>query len=175
MEFIEFIHGALALVVSAFAFAYLFFGLLFIKDDGFLNKDIKTGLSTAVVAIFLVWFYFYGHQKLDQTPWTYDYYATEYIECLHDNNMTNGRTTSMRRGYINEDLYYQYMVKLNSGGYVVNKVKAKDATVYYTDEESKVEWYHASRGWLWFTENKNIQKVYIPEGSISDSFGIDLE
>lgn len=125
--------------------------------------------------VFMIAFGIYGSIKAGKQEWEYEHYSTEYIECLQDNNMINGRRVSVRSGYIGEDLYYQYMVKLRNGGYVANRIKAREATVYYSEDEPRVEWYTMSRKWLFFGEEKNVQRLYIPEGSISDTYNIDLE
>lgn len=93
---------------------------------------------------------------------------------MGDSNLTSG-TFYLRRGNINEDLYYQYMVKLSSGGFVANKVKASNTTLYYDTDNYRVEWYTRSKKWLYFEIEETANKIYIPEGSITDQYSIDLE
>lgn len=101
-------------------------------------------------------------------------YFTESIIALNDNYITSGRFY-LRSGYINEDLYYQYLVKQSGGGYVTDKVKASNATLYYTDWNYRVEWYTRSKKWLYFEYKETFVKIYIPEGSISDNYSVDLK
>ena len=80
----------------------------------------------------------------------------------------------MRRGYIEESLYYQYMVQLNNGGFVANKVNSANATLFYTEDNYRIEWYIKTKSWLYWKEERVYNKIYIPEGSITDDYSIDL-
>ena len=75
---------------------------------------------------------------------------------------------------MDEEMYYQYLMKWN-GGYKLNQVKASNARIYEADNNYRVEWYKGYRSWLWFSETTKIQKIYVPNGSIQESFTIDLE
>ena len=88
--------------------------------------------------------------------------------------MVNGKFY-LRHGHIEENLYYQYMVKLNKSGFIANKVKADNAMLYYSDDNFRVEWYAKERHWLWFQQKETYNKIYIPEGSISEEYSIDLK
>lgn len=102
-------------------------------------------------------------------------HSIERIAALNDGNLMHGRIYA-RRGYIGEDLYYQYMVKLSDGGYKANKVSANRATVYYADDENyRVEWYTKRKEYWYLSEVVTYWKIYIPEGSIAEDFSVDLE
>ena len=113
--------------------------------------------------------------KVHNAKWEYPDkpYATERIVSLNDSNMVQGKTY-LRKGYVNEYLYYQYMVALNGGGYKANKVKSNDTTIYYDTNNYRVEWCEKRRKWLWFYETQKYNKIYIPDGSIINDFNIDL-
>jgi hypothetical protein len=134
--------------------------------------------SFAFVIIFLMSFAFevYGNGHLNNIPWEEPEkpQAVEKIVSLSDNNLMSGKLY-LRRGYIEQDLWYQYMVKLNDGGFVANKVKSTDTTLYYSDGDYRVEWYTKERHWLWFYEKENYHKIFIPAGSITDEYSIDLK
>lgn len=117
-----------------------------------------------------------GSYKCEKAAWNYSDvpYSTEHITSLNDSNMVNGKFY-LRHGYIEENLYYQYMVKLNKGGFIANKVKADNAMLYYSDDNFRVEWYAKERHWLWFQQKETYNKIYIPEGSISEEYSIDLK
>lgn len=101
-------------------------------------------------------------------------YSIEYIEALSDSSMMNGRMY-VRSGYIEEQPYYQYMVKQSDGGFVYNRVKARTAKIYYTDDDNyRVEWYRRTKNFLFASQEEVLQKIYVPKGSIEDSFSIDL-
>ena len=128
----------------------------------------------AIIYIFLIGFFIIGENQLDKQPWNHETYATEHIVALQDNNQMNGRFYS-RRGYIGENLYYQYMVDIGNGGYKANKVKADTTTLYYDDYNCRVEWCKKERHWLYFSETEKYNKIYVPEGSITDDYMIDLQ
>ena len=127
-----------------------------------------------IFAVFVVSgvFYLYGINKLDNIPWKSELTATEKVIALNDGHNVNGRY--MRRSYISEELWYHYYVDIGDG-FVANKVKSDSSTLYYTENNYRVEWYKSYRNWLWFSEQKTIHKIYIPEGSIIDDFTLDLQ
>lgn len=139
------------------------------------DKAIGVGLTMVGLAAALLIFFIVGTCKCDKSPWVVadEPYSVESIVSLGDNNMTNGRYY-MRRGYIESDLYYQYMVDIGGGGFKANKVRSNNATLYYTDGDCRVEWYTRTKKWLYFTDEDVIQKIYIPEGSITDEYSVDL-
>lgn len=144
----------------------------------FINDDISTIITsiTMILTVVLVIFFFIGECKCSKAEWQYsdEPYSTQRIVSLNDNNLTQGRIY-MRRGYIEDDLYYQYMMRVSGGGFKANKVKASTATLYYSDGDYRVEWYKKTRNWLYFEEEGYYQKIYIPEGSITDEYSVDLE
>lgn len=81
----------------------------------------------------------------------------------------------MRRGYIEENLYYQYMVKISDDGMVPNKISAQNATIYYDESDPRVEWYKLERHWLYFKQTQTTFKIYIPKGSINEGYDVDLK
>lgn len=128
-----------------------------------------------VLLIVLFVFFMFGRTKCEKSKWIYSDtpYATERIVSLNDNNMMNGRIY-LRSGYIEEDLYYQYIVRLNNGGFVSNKVKSSNATLFYDTDNYRVEWYKKTRGWLYFKDEVTYVEIYIPEGSITIDYSVDL-
>lgn len=153
--------------------------ILFIIADTTYREDeclrcIKYMIILAIVYIVLTIFFIVGEVKLDKQPWNYSKpYATEKIVSLSDSNQLNG-SFHVRRGYIGEKLYYQYMVDLGQG-YKANKVCADNTTLYYDNKNCRVEWYEKERHWLYFSKTEKYHKIYIPEGSITDDYMIDLK
>lgn len=104
--------------------------------------------------------------------------SIEYIVALKDNSEINGKFSGGRyyiRGYINEKSYYSYMVKLNNGGMVANKVPSDSTIIYEVDENFRVEWWVKSKNWLGCKDEVYYWKIYIPKGSIITDYSIDLE
>lgn len=153
-------------------------GWLFVILAGDQLNRIHKHLESILFILFIVLivFAFVSPVIVDSQDWQYskEPYAIEHIVCLNDNNMVSGRMY-VKRGYFNEDLYYQYMVKLSSGGMVANKVRSTNTTIYYDSEDPRVEWYTKRKQWLWMYEEKTYHKLYVPEGTISDDFSIDLQ
>lgn len=163
------VHVVLIIVSMIFTLASL---IMYTIDE---EDDICT-LVSFIIATALFGFYMFGCKQLKETPWNYpdEPYAVEEIAALSDNNMTNGKFY-MRSGYIESDLYYQYIVELNSGGYKTKKIKADTATIFYDDDNCRVEWYEKTRSWLYWSESEVYKQVYIPEGSLTDTYSIDLQ
>lgn len=145
------------------------------EDEKGVDSSFKTFIISLLITIMSMVFFIFGCYKCEKSTWNYSDkpYSTEYIASLNDSNMVNGRFY-LRRGYIEENLYYQYMVKLN-GGFVANKVKSNNVTLYYSDDNFRVEWYEKERHWLWFQQKETYNKIYIPNGSISEEYSVDLE
>ena len=135
----------------------------------------SVALVSFLLLIVSVVFFFVGQIKCENSEWTIsdEPYAVESIVALNDNNMTNGRFY-LRRGYIEEDLYYQYIVKLNNGGFKANKVRASNTVLFYDEENYRVEWYKQTRSWLYFKDEKIYHEIYIPEGSLTSDYLVDL-
>lgn len=156
------------------SFLSIFF-LVVEEDEKGVDSSFKIFIISLLITIMSMVFLIFGGYKCEKSTWNYSDkpYSTEYIASLNDSNMVNGRFY-LRRGYIEENLYYQYMVKLN-GGFVANKVKSNNATLYYSDDNFRVEWYEKERHWLWFQQKETYNKIYIPNGSISEEYSVDLE
>lgn len=139
------------------------------------GEDILIVFISLIVCIVSTVFICVGIYKSDKAIWISDKesFTTEKIIALSDNNLTHGRLY-LRKGYLNESLYYQYMVDLGDGGMINNKVSAQTATIYYDDSNPRVEWYHREKHWLWFKYKSVCHKIYIPKGSVSEDFNIDL-
>lgn len=154
-----------------------FFVSLLTCVDNEKKAEIEINISSffLIGCVAIVLFLFVAECVLNTKNYQYEDapYSTQYIVALNDNSMIHGKFY-LRRGYIDEETYYQYLMKWN-GGYKLNKIKASSATVYESDDNYRVEWYEGKRSWLWFSDTTKIQKVYIPEGSIQESFNVDLE
>lgn len=149
-------------------------GLESLFDDD--DKCFWIGFVSFFACIALLAFFIIGRVQCEKSEWIVDDepFAVEKIVSLNDNNMTNGRFY-LRRGYIEEDLYYQYMVQLGNGGFKANKVKSDNATLFYDTGNYRVEWHKKTQKWLYFKNEVTYHEIYIPEGSITSDYSIDLE
>ena len=102
-------------------------------------------------------------------------YVTHEVMCLNDNSMMSGRFY-LRSGYIEEDLYYLYGYKTKSGGMKTQKVKAKNATVYFDDSaEPCVKWYTETKRFWFITSTSYSCDIYVPTDSLVADYTIDLQ
>lgn len=161
----------LIMVMSCATMILSFISSLFTEDE----NDYKAAVVSLLVCVISMVFFFVGTQKCGKAEWIIDDepYAVESIVALNDNNMTNGRIY-LRRGYIEEDLYYQYIVELRGGGFKANKVKSSNAVLFYDEDNYRVEWYKQTKGWLYFKQERIYHKIYIPEGSLTSDYLVDL-
>lgn len=148
------------------------------KEDK--NKNSKYASVWALICLISMIMIFFVGYKFDTKPYTYPKEPTsiEYINALSDNQEVNGRIRGSRyviRGYFNEKLYYSYMVDVGNGGKKANKVPSDETTVYETDKNYRVEWYTGHKEFLGLKGQKTYWKIYIPVGSITDDYSIDLE
>ena len=159
--------------MSGVMFAYyLVFSWACNWEQKYLKRMVISGIIFGVVLSFFICIC----KKLDNAPWQGEDkpVAVENIVALNDNNLVTGRYY-VHRGYIDQDLWYQYMVKLNDGGFVANKVSSKDTTLYHSDNNYRVEWYTKKKHWLCFSREENYHKIFIPQGSITDDYSVDLK
>lgn len=168
---IESIHLIVVLVGLVVGFAMIMSSL--IDDD---DTMFGIGFIALVIGVCLFIFYAVGKNKCEKSSWEYEEqpYSVEKITAISDNNMMNGRFY-LRSGYIESDLYYQYIVKSGNGGFRTSKVKSNEATIFYDEDNFRVEWYSRSKHWWYFEETDTYCEIYIPEGSLADSYSIDLK
>ena len=115
---------------------------------------------------------------LEEAPWDAPVnYTTHIIINLADNNSIEGTIRGGRhyvRGYIGESTTYHYYYQLSDGGMKLQKVSDKNATIYFTEDEPRVEWYRQTRTFWWKSETCYFCKIYIPEGSMTTEISIDM-
>lgn len=141
------------------------------KNVNFIICSISCPIMVLLFVLFIV-----CSTKLEKQEWNIadEPYRTDYIVSLNDDTQINGHFY-LRHGYIEENMYYQYMIKQNDGGYSYGKVKENKATIYISDSDYRVEWYTKQRNWLWFDEEDTFCKIYVPQGCIKEEYNIDLE
>ena len=155
----------------------IIFVFVFLIESGFSDNDsyIVCGMISCIIFIVSAVFFCVGAIKCVKSDWIVSDspYAVEKIVSLNDNNSINGNFY-MRRGYVEEKLYYQYIVELDNGGFVTNKVDSANTTLFYSENNYRVEWYKKKQKWLYWESEEIYNKIYIPEGSIADDYSIDL-
>lgn len=106
----------------------------------------------------------------------YENYVTHEIVNLTDNNEIEGRVRGRYvHGYIGEKTTYHYYFKRYDGGMELQKANEDNATIYFTDGEPRAEWYRRTRTFWYHNDTEYMCKIYIPEGSMTTEFEIDME
>ena len=101
--------------------------------------------------------------------------ATSSIVALNDGSLIEGRSGFLRSGYVEEELYYFYMKDTGNGTYAMRKVPADRTFICYTDDNFRIEPLERtySLGCFYYLEG-NIYYIYVPKGTITEEFTIDL-
>lgn len=175
MEILKNIHYAITAISPFLMIVFCIYGLVSWADCDEDGENIAVALAVITLIVFILSLAAWGigDSVCAKQSAVEELNAVENIVALSDNSMVNGRIY-MRGGYIDNDLWYQYMVKVSNDGFVANKLKANTVTLYYTKENYRVEWWRSHKQWLWFEQNKTYHKIYIPEGSIANDFSVDL-
>ena len=141
--------------------------------------DVMAFLTKAMIPIALVIGMFIGipTTMIDTVEWGEpECYVSHEMVNLADNNEIQGRVRGRYvRGYIGEETMYHYYYERSDGGMDLQKVNAKNAIIYYTDGEPHADWYRQERTFWYNTETKYSCKIYIPEGTMTTEFTIDME
>lgn len=130
-----------------------------------------SGLIATIIASI-----FYTNSIGDSTKCT----ANQTIVNLKDNRDIKGQFF-MRRGYIDTEAYYYYYYITDTGSYRENKIRADKCEIVYTNSTPHIEIYQTPdenllNYWLlYLLESDEYYKIYVPEGSITDDFSIDME
>lgn len=167
-------YGGLSNKIIAFCF----------RKNPELGKNVWNVLFTIVLIIIIIAVLGCGIYRgfpevaLEETPWEAPVnYTTHTIINLADNNSVEGTIRGSRhyvRGYIGESTTYHYYYQLSDGGMKLQKVSDKNATIYFTEDEPRVEWYRQTRTFWWKSETRYFCKIYIPEGSMTTEINIDM-
>lgn len=163
-------------------------GVYICKDEAPLGAGWTTvGVVTLILFGILVWYVgscftgcilykFKGNTEEYQTSWN--------ITAMQDNLNTHGRFY-MRSGYIETDLCYYYVYSTKNG-LKSSYIPANKTYLNYTTDKPHIERYTRrwNKSWIkWFTcadaqdyaVNDVYYKAYVPEGSVEQSFNVDLQ
>lgn len=169
MQYASFWNGFWFIATVIIAFVAIPFNI-----DCDSKKEWIVGKILLFLFVIMTIIMIFGMHNLYNSPIIWTKIANERLVSLNDNNMVNGRIYA-RRGYVNEDLWYQYMVDVGGGGYVANKVPSNGTTIYFDNENPRCEWYEVSQSWWIFKQWETRWKLYVPEGTIWEHYDIDLQ
>ena len=133
MEILKSIHYAITAISPFLMIVFCIYGLVSWADCDEDGENIGVALAVITLIVFILSLAAWGigDSVCAKQSAVEELNAVENIVALSDNNMVNGRIY-MRGGYIDNDLWYQYMVKVSNDGFVANKLKANTVTLYYT-------------------------------------------
>lgn len=104
---------------------------------------------------------------------------TEKITALKDNISSEGRFF-LASATINDTPYYYYVVQTDRG-LKQKKINAENTYIHYTKDDFRVETYEGVSFKNWYTyiwasfPSAEYYNIYIPEGSVTSEFNVDLE
>lgn len=146
------------------------------------EKEIMIAfMISLLVAVPCTWILSYSSNQLTKQRWHRpEPYVVHSIVALQDGNEING---SVRRsgkysmsGYINEEFMYVYEYKVHNGGMKIQKVSAKNATVFFNDNVNpNAKWYKEERSFWWYHEERYTCDIFIPTGSMQSEILLDLQ
>jgi heme/copper-type cytochrome/quinol oxidase subunit 2 len=149
-------------------------------------KDVALVISLLIIVITIFLFIFqgfYGWHKYNKMEYSqYQKYNEVKISALEDNKNIQGNVY-FHSGYIDEKMYYYYMEVLSDGNKKMNKIPAEDTIIIEKSNTYKIEFYKSFKeykdklfGGL-FTWNDTIYqyKLYVPNGTVTNDYNIDLK
>ena len=174
IEVLDFVAWSLGINFSMI----IFFVILACSDSSDDGQQSMVGCFGSLIAliililntiVFSIVFDCNATSIVSETP-----YHTEQIAAIKDNSQIEGKIY-LRRGYISETMYYNYLAETSDGGYVSERVAASNATIYI-DNNPRIEWYSNTQTWWVFSrESEPICKIYVPDEAIANDYSIDLE
>ncbi len=149
--------------------------------------QLTISIFTLIILGILIWHIgncFTGCILYDFKGNTEEYHTSWNITAMQDNLNTHGRFY-MRSGYIETDLYYYYFYSTKNG-LKSSYIPANKTYLNYTTDKPHIERYTRrwNKSWIkWFTctdaqnyaTNDVYYKAYVPEGSVEQSFNVDLQ
>ncbi|RGI08577.1 hypothetical protein DXD22_04700 [Ruminococcus sp. TF12-19AC] len=114
--------------------------------------------------------------------------STQKIVNLKDNRDTKGHFF-IGTGYVGTETYYYYYYQTKSGSYKANKIETDKCEIIYTNDTPHIDTIvqvpdeEQTKNWLTLSWMLSIRtsfssdkyKIYVPEGTITDDFSIDME
>ena len=176
------IYEIIGIVLYIGMFLFLIAGLCFLIDlwlDG-KRESLYAVLINGFLAFVCIWFLAEASSQIQKTPWVRpDPYVTHTIVALQDGNEVNGKIRGSRysmSGYINEEFMYVYGYKTIGNGMKIQKVSAKNATIFFDDNViPNAKWYKETRKYWWLDEERYTCDIFIPTDSLQAELVIDLQ
>lgn len=133
-----------------------------------------------IAAIVLLCSYLIACILIRNTP--YDYQeekpadSIEYLVGLNDNSGVRGGKYYISRGYIESNIYYNYMV--NCGSYMkqnqLNAITNDIRIIASSTETPRVEWRTKKKSYGLFYIDERYWVIYVPEDTINNTISIDM-
>lgn len=138
-------------------------------------------ITPAIVCIVYLSIYSISLIRIYDTP--YDYQedkpanSIEYLVGLNDNSGIRGNIRYIGRGYIESNMYYNYMV--DCGPYMkqsqLNATTNDIRIIVSSTETPRIEWRTKRKTCGPFYKEDKYWNIYIPENAINDTISIDMK
>lgn len=111
-------------------------------------------------------------------PKVYTLQSSSQITALKDNQNLYGHSF-LGTGSVNSEMRYYYAVD-TAQGYTVRDVKVSDSYLLFDDDNPRIESYQARKfknklHYIYAYPYGHFYKIYIPNGSLSSEYEVDLE
>lgn len=135
-------------------------------------------LEIAASLVVVILMSLFANECIARENITYEIESTNSIVALKDNQNISG-SFFIFGGYEDEDLYYYYAEETDIG-IRTNKVLAKDAYIIYDNNNPRIEEIEAVKFKHWWNyiyafPLDNYTKLYVPDGTVTSDYNIDLE
>ena len=135
---------------------------------------IRKFLGSVLFALYisLIPMTFIAAYNIGGVKWSATLDNSKQLIAIKDNNLM--RIHGYKRINIDEALYYQFLYINASGEILQYDIPAKSTSIVYAADNYRIDTYKLKRKWLlwWQTDKKYI--LYIPEGSVTNYYNIDL-
>lgn len=138
----------------------------------FLTVVIALVVSFATQLIFTAW----ANCKLGPGDYTYEVVESAEIMALKDSQNVYGAFYILG-GSVGEDLCYYY-AQNTENGITVNKISANECAIAYTEGTPRIEIckkIYKKKIWNRITLPEEFTVLYVPEGTVTTEFAVDME
>ena len=136
----------------------------------FLGSSIITVICSILIIFSLTMIAFMPDEN-----YTTEIVSSSSIVALNDGFLIEGYGGFLRSSYIEEELYYFYMKDMGDGSYAMQKAPADRTFICYTDDNFRIEVLEKTYNLgCFFYQVNNVYYIYVPKGTITEEFTIDL-
>lgn len=143
--------------------------------------DFFAGILLTFILAFVIAAFVVGviSDCMPESAMDFDRTAIQPIIALKDGKGMTGRFF-LYSGYVKENLYYYYACETEKGYKKVERVSAENSYIVYTEETPRIEKYEAqsfkeTSSWIYAIPLYEYNVLYVPYGTITTEYNINLE